>query len=139
MFNAILVPVDLTVPSDTSDLLARARTLKDTWGSTVHVASVLPDVGYPIVSAQLAPGADKDQQARARGELQVAVREAGLEAELHVATGTIYDRVIHLAEKLSVDLIVIGAHRPELKDYLLGSNAARLVRHSNRSVLVVRH
>ncbi len=32
----------------------------------------------------------------------------------------------------------IGSHRPELKDYLLGPNAARVVRHANCSVLVVR-
>lgn len=32
----------------------------------------------------------------------------------------------------------MAAHRPALKDYLLGPNAARVVRHSNCSVLVVR-
>ncbi|MEP3300223.1 MAG: universal stress protein, partial [Pseudoruegeria sp.] len=36
------------------------------------------------------------------------------------------------------DLIVIGAHRPDFKDYLLGPNAARVVRHSECSVYVVR-
>ena len=35
-------------------------------------------------------------------------------------------------------LIVIGAHRPDLKDYLLGPHAARVVRHAECSVLVVR-
>lgn len=138
MFQSILVPVDLTVETDTAKLLARAKSLQDTWASRVHVVSVLPDAGYAIVSAQLDAGAEQDARARAKGELQVAVRDAGLDADLHVTTGTIYDRVIHLAEDLKVDLILIGAHRPELKDYLLGSNAARLVRHSNKSVLVVR-
>ena len=32
----------------------------------------------------------------------------------------------------------MSANRPELKDYLLGPNAARVVRHSDVSVLVVR-
>ena len=36
------------------------------------------------------------------------------------------------------DLIVIGAHKPDFKDYLLGPNAARVVRHSHCSVHVVR-
>ena len=55
-----------------------------------------------------------------------------------IAEGTIYERIIHCAEKTSADLIIMGAHRPELKDYLLGPNAARVVRHAECSVLVVR-
>jgi nucleotide-binding universal stress UspA family protein len=35
-------------------------------------------------------------------------------------------------------VIVLASHRPELKDYLLGPNAARVVRHAKCSVLVVR-
>jgi len=33
---------------------------------------------------------------------------------------------------------VLASHRPDLKDYLLGPNAARVVRHADRSVFVVR-
>jgi nucleotide-binding universal stress UspA family protein len=32
----------------------------------------------------------------------------------------------------------MASHRPELSDYLLGPNAARIVRHAKQSVLVVR-
>ena len=42
------------------------------------------------------------------------------------------------ANRLGCDLIVVGAHRPELGDYLLGPNAARIVRHADQSVFVVR-
>ena len=70
--------------------------------------------------------------------LAQALESEGLAAKQHVLSGTVYDRVIGLASKLDADLIVIGAHQPELRDYLLGSNAARVVRHSNRSVLVIR-
>ena len=38
----------------------------------------------------------------------------------------------------NIDLIIMASHRPELQDYLLGPNAARVVRHANCSVLVVR-
>ncbi|MBC7136599.1 MAG: universal stress protein, partial [Oceanibaculum nanhaiense] len=55
-----------------------------------------------------------------------------------VAEGTVYERILELAKKLKIDLIVLAAHRPELKDYLLGPNAARVVRHAACSVLVVR-
>lgn len=138
MFSSILVPVDITVEADMAKLLARAKALKETWGSVVHVVSVLPNTGYPIVSQQMPEGAAHEAKAGAKGALQAALQDAGLDAEMHVTTGTVYDQVIKLAEQIDAKLILIGAHRPELKDYLLGSNAARLVRHSNRSVLVIR-
>jgi len=37
-----------------------------------------------------------------------------------------------------VDLIIVGSHKPGLQDYLLGSTAARVVRHAMCSVLVGR-
>jgi nucleotide-binding universal stress UspA family protein len=39
---------------------------------------------------------------------------------------------------MNADLIVLAAHRPELKDYLLGPNASRVVRHAKCSVYVIR-
>ena len=42
------------------------------------------------------------------------------------------------SEAIKADLIVMGSHRPELRDYLLGPNAARVVRHAPCSVVVVR-
>ncbi len=35
-------------------------------------------------------------------------------------------------------MIVMASHRPEMSDYLLGPNAARVVRHARRSVSVIR-
>ena len=55
-----------------------------------------------------------------------------------VADGTIYKTIIDTAENINADLIIMGSHSPELQDYLLGPNAARVVRHSRKSVLVVR-
>lgn len=42
------------------------------------------------------------------------------------------------AEKTDADCIVIGSHRPGLRDFLLGSTAARIVRHAPCSVHVLR-
>ncbi len=55
-----------------------------------------------------------------------------------VAYGIIYEQIIAAAESIKADLIVMAAHRPAFEDYLLGPNAARVVRHSSCSVLVVR-
>ncbi len=48
------------------------------------------------------------------------------------------EKILKAVEETGCDLIVMASHRPALKDYLLGPNAARVVRHANCSVLVVR-
>jgi nucleotide-binding universal stress UspA family protein len=62
----------------------------------------------------------------------------GIEVHPHVLHGRVYDEIIVAANRLGTDVIVIGSHRPELSDYLLGPNAARVVRHAKQSVFVVR-
>ena len=59
-------------------------------------------------------------------------------SHLHVADGAVYDQIIAVSRKAKCDLIVLASHRPELSDYLLGPNAAKVVRHSDCSVMVVR-
>lgn len=138
MFKKILIPVDVEVPKETQKLLTAARTLSENWNSELHVVTVVPNVGMAIVGTYLDENFEANSRKTAAAELAAAVAAAGLDAKQHVLSGTIYDRVIAVAKKLDVDLIVIGAHRPDLKDYLIGSNAARVVRHSRQSVLVIR-
>lgn len=42
------------------------------------------------------------------------------------------------AEKIGADCIIVGSHKPGLRDFLLGSTAARVARHSPCSVHVLR-
>ena len=42
------------------------------------------------------------------------------------------------AEKIGADCIIIGSHEPGLMDFLLGSTAARVVRHAQCAVHVLR-
>ena len=61
-----------------------------------------------------------------------------IDTRLHVVTGTVYDQIIKTANSLNADCIIVGAHSPSLKDYLMGPNAARVARHASQSVFVVR-
>lgn len=57
----------------------------------------------------------------------------------HIVTdGAVYEAILIMAEKVNADLIIMSSHRPEMRDYLLGPNAARVVRHGKCSVMVVR-
>ncbi len=58
--------------------------------------------------------------------------------DLTVVKGHIYDNILKTADRIGADVIVLGAHRPDLEDYLLGPNSARVVRHAKQSVFVVR-
>ena len=49
-----------------------------------------------------------------------------------------YGEILGVAGEARADLIVVGSHRPAMRDYLLGTNASRVVRHASCSVLVAR-
>ncbi len=56
----------------------------------------------------------------------------------HLENGTVYQGILEAAERIGADLVIMASHRPEMSDYLVGPNAARVVRHAKISVLVVR-
>ncbi|MCL3882922.1 universal stress protein [Marivita sp. GX14005] len=74
---------------------------------------------------------------RAKDELRD--KTAGLDGVTPVmVTGHTYRSIIEYAEDHDIDCIVMGSHRPGFSDYLLGSTAARVVRHAPCAVHVYR-
>ena len=64
---------------------------------------------------------------------------AGLEdMSAEITRGQAYRAIIDYALAHSFDCIVIGSHKPGLSDYLIGSTAARVVRHASCAVHVHR-
>ena len=141
MFKSILLPIDLATEANWEKPLALAAGLARDGGGVLHVMSVLPDYGMSIVGSYF----DKDFEGAALIDMSAQIKSwvsrnvpEGVKAEPHVAHGSIYHEIMRLADRLGCDAIVMAAHRPELRDYLLGPNASRVVRHANQSVLVVR-
>jgi nucleotide-binding universal stress UspA family protein len=67
------------------------------------------------------------------------VDAADLNPNILVTHGaSIYAEILGVAGEAEADLVVVGSHRPAMKDYLLGTNAARVVRQARCSVLVAR-
>ncbi len=56
----------------------------------------------------------------------------------HIAIGTPWQALCSEAQKEDVDLIVVGSHGYSGVDRLLGTTAAKVVNHADRSVLVIR-
>lgn len=138
MFKTVLVPVDVSLPEDAKKVLSAAKAITEPWNCDIHAATIVPDMGMAIVGSFFDKGFEAQSLDQAKAELQDAIDQTGIRAEMHVLSGSVYDRILALADKLQADLIILGAHSPELRDYLLGSNAAQIVRHSPKSVLVLR-
>lgn len=141
MFKRILVPVDVDHEGSWSRPLPIAEQLAADYGAELHVVTVVPAMGMSIVGSFFPPDFEQKALAQASANLdgivtKVAKNAAGVQR--HVAHGTIYEEILAVADKLGCDLIVMLSHRPELKDYLLGPNAARVMRHAKQSVFIVR-
>jgi nucleotide-binding universal stress UspA family protein len=141
MYKYILLAVDLNDDSSWEKALPEASEYCAAFGATLHMMAVVPDFVLPSV-AQFFPEDFKDKAiAQATKELEALAGRAvpkGVTVECSVGYGTIYSEILRVAKDKGADLIVMASHRPALKDYLLGPNAARVVRHANCSVLVVR-
>lgn len=138
MFKKVLIPIDVSAPDHSKSLLAAAKKLTSDWDCSLEVVTVIPDVGMAIVGSYFDTGFEKASTEAATTELSAMVSEAGVGAGQAVLSGRVYDAIIGHAEKVGADLILVGAHQPELSDYLLGANAAKIVRHARQSVMVLR-
>jgi nucleotide-binding universal stress UspA family protein len=140
MFKTILVPVDLGEVEAAQPAIDKAVELVKTSGGTLRLVYVRAIV--PVTYMEFMPPTfDEEQQGEADARLAKLAAVVGLPSErvsAVVRLGSVYAEVLDEAEKTGTDLIVIGSHRPTMATYLLGSNAATVVRHAKCSVLVVR-
>ncbi|WP_170760022.1 universal stress protein [Ruegeria lacuscaerulensis] len=143
MTKSVLCAVDISNGDLDVHVLKTAATLADQENAQLDVVTVLPDFGESWVSgffqSDFHDKAIEDAHTKLV-EMCIATLGADRNKKIRhvIATGTAYQEILKTAEGAGSDLIVIGAHKPDLKDYLLGPNAARVVRHSNVSVYVVR-
>ncbi|MEM9359355.1 MAG: universal stress protein [Pseudomonadota bacterium] len=141
MFKTILVPIDVDQESSWARALPVAEQLAKDYGAALHAIVVVPTMGMSVVGSFFPPDFEEKALSAAGAKLDEVIAKAagnGAAIKTHVAHGTIYEEVLSAADKLSCDLIVMTSHRPELKDYLLGPNAARVMRHAKQSVFIVR-
>ena len=138
-FGKILVPVDLGEESSWTETLPTAVDQAQHAGGELHIVTVVPD--EPPQLAWLPDDYSAKMISYANEQLAKLIETNVPEqpgAQLHVRQGAIYSEIVKLAKDIDIDLIVMMSHRPELKDFLLGPNAARVLRHAECPVLVIR-
>jgi nucleotide-binding universal stress UspA family protein len=141
MFKHILLAVDLEHEGSWERSLPAAIDHAKAEDAMMHIMTVVPDFGTSLVGSYFPKGQEQKMLDDALNRLHKFVNDnvpADLKVQHIVGKGRAYSEILRVAEEIDCDLIVMESHRPEMKDYLLGPNAARVVRHANCSVLVVR-
>ncbi|WP_027243934.1 universal stress protein [Leisingera daeponensis] len=143
MSKPVLCALELSDRALDEKVLTEAARLAELDGAQLDVVNVLPNFGETWVSGFFEEHHHEKAVEDTAKRLQDLCRkvlgeERNAKVRHLVATGTAYQEILKVAEAAGSGLIVIGAHKPDLKDYLLGPNAARVIRHSDCSVFVVR-
>ncbi len=141
MTKCVLLPIDLNQVSSWEHTLPIAVKIARDDDTQLHVLSVIPDYGMSVVGSFFPADHAKNTLVETEKLLAAFVVDklpADIKVTSHVRHGTIYKEILSVADELDCSLIVMASHRPETKDYLLGPNAARVVRHAGQSVYVVR-
>ena len=141
MYRKILLPIDLGDIKSQRKAVKTAVQLAQSYNSTLHIMTVVPDYGMSIVGTYFPEDHAETMITDTKEKLAVYVAKNvpdGIRTKQIVAHGTIYNEILDYATKSKANLIVIASHRPEFKDYLVGPNASRVVRHANCSTMVVR-
>jgi len=135
MYNHILVPVVLSDGEGVAASYAAARALadRDAKFSVIHVLEEIPGfVAVDIPSNILTKAAESADKALKESA------KALPGATTKLLRGNAGTAILNYASENGVDCIIIASHKPGIEDYFLGSTAARVVRHAQCSVHVIR-
>lgn len=143
MIRNVLCAIDINRPEEEREVLKLAGRLAEMDNAQLDLVTVVPDFGSSMVGAyfqdhHVATARDQADKILKQFAADVLGAERNKQVRHIVCVGSVYEEVLKTARISEADLIVIGAHRPDLRDYLLGPNAARVVRHATCSVYVVR-
>lgn len=140
MPRQILIAIDIQDEDCWKQLLPEARGLAKP-GTRVHLMHVVPEQKALSPLAQFIPeGFEDAHRAESHKTLESLADDLpkGTDVHFHLRSGNVYVKVLDAAREMGADLIVVGSQSRDLRDYLIGPKAARIVRHADCSVLVVR-
>jgi nucleotide-binding universal stress UspA family protein len=137
MYKNILVPVAPHHPANTDEAIKLAQALRAEGGQITLLSTLEAIPGY---ASQYLPS---DQLEKNMASIKARLVEdaegvSDVSVKVMMVGGSAGVAVVEYAEEHGNDLIIIASHKPGLKDYFLGSTAARVVRHATCAVHVVR-
>ena len=136
MYKTVIVPVDIAHADKAQSMIATAKLLGGDQAKIV-LANVVEEIPSYVVPELPENMVDKSME-RARQELAKIADATEGNVSIDVRCGQVTPKLLEIAQELDADAIVVASHRPGLQDYFLGSTAARVVRHAQCSVVVIR-
>lgn len=138
--HRILVGLDAS-PRAQGVLDAALDLAKRTGSKLVLVRAVGIPIEIPVEAYAVSPQS-LEGLLREQAQKYIDQEETKVPAEYRggakVAIGTPWQAICEMAKAENVDLIMVGSHGYQGIDRLIGTTAAKIVNHADRSVLVVR-
>ncbi|MGB7754726.1 MAG: universal stress protein [Salinisphaera sp.] len=140
MPQTLLIPLDLNQESVFESIFAAAKRIAGSEETHAILLTVIPEIAVGVL-----PFVGYDEMnnlGRVAHRLLESVAEEWLgdsmtwQAEVRI--GPVARTIVRRADHFNADMIIMASHNPVYWDVLLGSTAAQVVRHSDRSVLIVR-
>lgn len=136
MYQHILVPIDPANVDQAGRLIEVAKHLSSAKGK-ITILSVLEPI--PSYIANYIPGDTLEKNRKELlHQLQSLARKADIDSQFRIRPGSPAHVIVEEAEGMGCDAIVLASHRPDYRDYLIGSTASRVVRHAKCTVIVER-
>lgn len=141
--NHIIVPVDFSEQSNIA--LSQSYNLARLTGSAITLLHVVDE---DMFSSMLSMFTDKEKQMELlmtgvkvkMDELAKDVHaKSGLEVEIRIEHGKIYEQVVKVAEELKANFIIMGTNGPTtLRKKFIGSNAVRVINEAHCPVITIK-
>ena len=141
MYNNILFPIDLEHTKETEKALKIAIDEAHRSKAKVTVMTVATGFGMPIVASFFDDATVRNAMKEVARQLKSYIADKfpdDIEVSAVVVEGNPAELILKQARQDNCDLIVISSHDNQIEHLLLGSCAAKVVRHSNCSVTVVK-
>ncbi|MBL4731278.1 MAG: universal stress protein [Rhizobiaceae bacterium] len=139
MIKNILVPIDMAHAERGATMINQAREMFGDKGGDITLLHVVQEIPA-YVRAEMPSDLDDKAITDSKAHLQNLIENYNLPetTKIKVRQGNPFHEILAEAKESGTDLIVIASHQPGITDYLLGSVAGQVVRHSKCSVLVLR-
>jgi nucleotide-binding universal stress UspA family protein len=139
MYKHILMAVDVEEPSSWKQALPTVRAMAQCFSARVTICTVAA-TAEAAKAGEWWPISYQETLATKRAELDAIASQIGGEIPVDVEVGTdnVSEGIVELAERVGADLIALSSHQHKLVDLLVSSNAARVSRMADCSVLVIR-
>lgn len=140
MYKNILVPIDPAHGEVADRTLAIAKKLLDDGGQVTALSVIEPLPSYisGYILEQTLKDRVKENRDACLAALNAAMDRVGVSGKAILDDGSPTPEILRLAREIRADCIVLGSHRPDFRDYLIGSTAARVVRHAQCTVIIER-